>query len=137
MRAIEIPEIKSAQAFMNMFRTDLAGDVSVVTALDFVDISNHHFMRHDLLTASVYTKVVVANLSAAFCDSSVTWMLEEMADKLASRGCELRAVITNPMTLRFMRAFKVDATVPIFPTVLQALHAPQDDWMPESHSQAA
>lgn len=136
-RVGELPEIKSAQELMDMFRTELAGSVSVVTALDFIDISNHHFMRHDLLTASVYTTVVVADLSAAFCDSFGMEMLFEVADTLAGHEKELRTVITNPRTLRFMRLYKFDARVRIFRTLLQALHAPQQDQVPLPRYQAA
>jgi anti-anti-sigma regulatory factor len=133
----ELPEIKTAQELMDNFRVELAGDASVVTALDYVDISNSHFMRHDLLTASVYSTVVVANLSTVFCDSAAANMLFEVADMLADRGTELRTVTTRPLTLRLMRLFKSDARVRIFPTLLQALNAPQQERMPLPHYQAA
>lgn len=103
------------------FTTDLTGDLPVVTAEGFLDISNKDDMREELLSAADYSMVVVVDMTNTFCDASGMGVLDEVARVLADHGGELRLVTTRKWTIHFLHSFRLNRWMRIFPTVTEAL----------------
>lgn len=109
------------------FTTDLTSALPVVTALGYLDISNRDTMRQELLSAAAYSTVVVIDMADTFCDASGMSVLDEIARLLTGRGGELRLVTTRRLTLYFLRAFRLNQRLRIFPTLPDALSGMRQD----------
>ena len=76
------------------------------------------------LTAAMIpgVKLVIADMTATtFCDSTGMDMLVLACQKAAANGTELRLVLPSPEVLRFMRILGVDAVLPLYQSLAEAL----------------
>ena len=69
-------------------------------------------------------KAVIADMTATtFCDSSGISVLVRAHQQAAANGTELRLVVRSTAVLRALTLVKLDALLPIYPNLSQALAA--------------
>ena len=119
------------------FTTDLTGALPIVTAVGYLDISNKHDMREELLSAAAYSRVVVVDMADTFCDACGMGVLDEIARLLADHGGELRVVTVRKLTIHFLNAFRLNRWMRIFPTVPEALSGTWRSRIPQPEPLAA
>jgi anti-sigma B factor antagonist len=77
--------------------------------------------------------LVIADMTATtFCDSTGFDMLVLACQKAAANGTELRLVLPSPEVLRVMRILGVDAGLPLYQSLDEAL--PPADTQPQSRA---
>jgi len=88
-----------------------------------IDMTNADSIGEQLGTASAPgVPVVIADMTATtFCDSAGINMLIRASKRGAANGTELRLLRTCPSVLRIMRIQGVDAVIPIYQNLEEAL----------------
>ena len=100
-------------------RTPAQAPPAVVVCLpDEIDMSNHRQAGEQLAAAlRAGHPVVIADLSqTVFCDSAGIRILCRAHQDAASRGAELRFVISHPGVLRVLQVTGADQILHIYPT---------------------
>jgi hypothetical protein len=128
---------------MNHFWTWMRNGAPVVTTPDGVDIANEDALPGILRDAAARNPVVIVD--AATCETffsvKAMGMLDKAACTMADAGGELRIVITNPNTRRYLKLcqeiFRSDEHLRIFEDLDEALATPRPDWKPQLQPQAA
>jgi anti-anti-sigma factor len=98
----------------------------LVTLPAEIDMANADRVGEQLAAASAPgMKVVLADMTATtFCGSAGIGMLLRACRRAAARGTELRLLVTCPRVLSVMKIAGVDAVLPIYHSLEQALAGP-------------
>ncbi|MEU3660132.1 STAS domain-containing protein [Streptomyces sp. NPDC032940] len=105
-------------------RTTADSDVSLVTVAGEVDLDGSSQLRDVLLACVETAPCTVADFSeVAFLDSSGINVLISAHQAAESRGVPFRLAAPQEAVLRVLRLVGVDALIPCYPTVDEALAA--------------
>jgi anti-sigma B factor antagonist len=110
---------------MTQAQTPASGRVSptVVTLPAEIDTTNADRVSADLHAALApgVTTVVVDMTATTFCDSRGIRELVLVHKHAAASGTALRLVVTSASVLRVMSVLGIDAVLPIYPSLQEAL----------------
>lgn len=106
--------------------TPAHGQPVILTLPAEIDMANVDAIGAQLAAAlTPGTRVVIADMTATtFCDSIGIAMLIRARKQATANGTELRLLLPSPDVLRVMRLQGVDAVLPIYHSLEQALAAP-------------
>jgi len=95
----------------------------IVTLPAEIDMGNAHDIGKQLAAAcALGVKLVIADMTATtFCDSMGIRMLLLAWRRAAEHGTDLRLLLPNPAVLRVMGVLGVDAVLPVYSTLEEAL----------------
>ena len=99
------------------------GPLTVVTFAAEIDVATAGAIGEQIAAAlAPGVHVVIADMTATtFCDSAGINMLIRASKRGAANGTELRLLRTCPSVLRIMRIQGVDAVIPIYQNLEEAL----------------
>jgi anti-anti-sigma factor len=118
------------------FRTCSLNGLPVVSAPDYIDISNVNQLCRALLAAGTDAMVVVVDMTATtFCDASGLGALVRMYRWLKASCVELRVVGCTDNVRLLMAITGDDLILPTFDSVTEAVTMKPQSWWP--HHQAA
>jgi len=102
------------------------GQPVIVTLPAEIDMANVDALGEQFAAAfAPGTRVAIANMTATtFCDSMGIGMLVRAHKQAAAQGTELRLLLPCPNVLRVMTIQGVDAVLPIYHSLEEALAAP-------------
>lgn len=111
-----------------------AAKPALVTLPAKVNTANADASGQQLAAAMIPgVNLVIADMTATtFCDSTGIDMLVLACQKAAANGTELRLVLPSPEVLRIMRVLGVDAVLPLYQSLDEAL--PPADAQPQSRA---
>jgi len=95
----------------------------IVTLPAEIDMANAHDIGKQLAAACAPgVKVVIADMTATtFCDTLDIRMFLLAWRRAAEHGTDLRLLLPNPAVLRVMGVLGVDAVLPVYSTLEEAL----------------
>jgi anti-sigma B factor antagonist len=90
-----------------------------------IDVSNADRVASELLAAiKPGVRVVIVDMTlTTFCDSSGLRAIAQAHDRAQAQGAELRLVAAAPGVLRVLAVTGLDAVVPVYPRLDEALAA--------------
>ena len=104
---------------------DLAVATGVTVPPAEIDVSNADRVASELLAAiKPGVRVVIVDMTlTTFCDSSGLRAIAQAHDRAQAQGAELRLVTAAPGVLRVLAVTGLDAVVPVYPRLDEALAA--------------